>query len=139
MDMLGAGKNMQVPKELPSKPVFRKHPPDGILNDKLRLLNKHLFRSPEALSSRIARMPHILFTGKFIACENNLFRVNYNHIVTTINMGCEIWFVLPSEQFCYFAGQPSYCLISRIDDQPFLVYSCIICTDRLETQCIHSV
>ena len=70
-----------------------------------------LGRSLEALATRITCVTGINLIGLFLTSEYYLIGIDKDNIVTTVNVRCESWLVLSTNQLCYLRSETTNNLV----------------------------
>lgn len=96
MWMLCSGIYMQIGKDLPSKTVLGQHASYGTLDHILRLSLQQILGDCYATTSWVSTEILILLGLHLVAGHSNLLGIDDDHVIATVNMRCEIGFVLAS-------------------------------------------
>ena len=88
MSVLRACINLQFLEHLSAELSIRKHTFYSMSDDFFRLLCLKLFESDLAEAARISGMSLVDLFFSLLACNLNLFSVDNDYIVTTVNMRC---------------------------------------------------
>ena len=103
--VFSASIHKQVGKQLTTQTALGQHTPHCLFDNALRVLGQQFAGRLEALSARIARVPDIDLVGHFLTGQFDFFGVDNDHVITTINVRCEIRLVFAPDDFGYFTGQ----------------------------------
>jgi len=123
MGMLCALIDMEVVHQTAAKGAFGEHALDGMANDALStvFLLTELGGGVKALATRITRIACVKFLGFLFASEHHLVGIDDDHVVSTIGMRCEGWFVLPTKNLGHFGAESTYHQSGGIDDYPLFL------------------
>ena len=112
---LGSLVYIEVVQQAASEGTLRQHTLHGVA-DKLLYTTvalTQLGRSLEALATRITCVTGINLIGLFLTSEYYLIGIDKDNIVTTVNVRCESWLVLSTNQLCYLRSETTNNLVSE--------------------------
>ena len=135
--MLGACIDKQVVKLLCTKTCLGEHTLDCSSDELGRFLGEDLLRGGETLSTGISGVAYIHAVGHLLTLEGYLLCVDDDDVVTTVNVGSEAGLVLATEDKSDAGSETTKSEISRINDNPLLVYSRCIERYRFVALCVH--
>lgn len=121
MRMLWTGIDIEVAENSITELGLGKHTLDGVLEDGDGLLVQLLLDIADALTTRITGVVDIVFVLHFVACELDLFRVDDDHVITTVAVGGEARLALATKDHGNLRGKTAENLAFSVDDIPFLV------------------
>lgn len=107
---------------LAAEAVFRKHAFYSSFHNHFRTATQQVFRSFLFLTTRVTRVVDVLLLLGFVACKDNLVRIDHNHIIAAVYVRGVISFVLTAKNRSNFGGDTSYGLISTVNHIPVVLY-----------------
>ena len=126
MRMLRTCIDKQVVDELVTKTCLRKHAFNSFPNQLSRSVLKDVLWRGKTLSTRESGVTGVNLVSHLVAFESHLLAVDYDNIVTAVNVRCEAWFVLASEDESNAGSKTAKCQIGSINDDPLFLYSCLV-------------
>src|SRR5690348_7020705 len=104
MRMFSACINMKASEKLVSESCFRKHATNSPLDQTLRVFCAKHCRSMLSLSAVITRVSEDRAICPLLASHSNFFSVDYDNMISAVNMGRVACLVLTADNFCYLTS-----------------------------------
>ena len=130
--VLRSGEDVQVVDELVAETVFGEHSLDHFAEQTVSALFKHLRGSHFALSAGEACVAYIDAAVPLVACHTDFVGIDNDNIVTTIDIGCEIGFVLATKELGNLRAHAAEDLAVGINHNPFFMNGCLVGCHCLE-------
>ena len=116
--MLGTGKHVQLLGGGTAEPVVGHHAPDGFFDHTSRVQFQGPAEGHDLQTTRVTGVTIPELTFPLVGRDTHLVGVDDDDMVTTVNVGGEIWFTLAAEQVSCGYSQATQHHISGIDDIP---------------------
>ena len=135
--MLRACVDVQVAEDLAAKTVLGEHTLDCSPDEFGRPLLEDLLGRGEALATGIAGVAGVHAVGHLLSAEGHLLSVDHDDVVTAIDVGGEAGLGLATKDKGHAGGETTKCEISRVNDNPLLVYSRFVKRNSCVALCVH--
>ena len=140
--MLGTIVNVNVLQQLGTQTVLGQHALDDLHVQGVHTLAQvflllalglQLGGGAEALATGIAGVANILVFGPLLAGHFALVGIDDDDVVTTVNMGSVVGFVLATEDLSHLRAQATQDLVGSINYHPFLLNGIGVCRNGFVT------
>ena len=121
MGVLGTCVDFEVTEKRVSETSLGQHSLYGVLQKEFGLPFEAFSWIDETLSARVAGVSYIDLVGHLLARKPYLVGVDYDYIVTTVDMRSKAGLVLAAQDFFFFLCKASQNLPFSVDDEPFFV------------------
>lgn len=121
MRMARASIYMKVRKQTTTQTIFRQHTFHSMFDYPTRNPVKNLTGSSKTLSTRVTRVTYVLLFRQLVAGKTDFFGVDYNDVVTAIDVRSVIGLVLTPQDSSDLTRQTTQHRVFGINNDPLLI------------------
>jgi hypothetical protein len=124
MRMFRSSVHFQLLEHLTAETRVGEHPPDGVLDNSLRILLHEVTKPVDADTARIPRVAEVFLQLLALSGHPDLPRVDDDDEIAKISVGSKLGFVLSAKQVRHLRRNPAQGFALSIDEMPLLVCIC---------------